>query len=134
MEFEEMSKAIPILEYFHRGQYPDFYSPQKDQPNMFKCHMLYSKVPKGNAKHIIVVRQVIISTTVESCDYAECRNPADAAVSMFYYIENWFYKKGDVTLEEFVDWFYIKPSPPYDIYHSAVEMNFIGNTESLSSV
>eukprot|EP00210_Caulerpa_lentillifera_P006176 g5901.t1 len=108
MQFEEMSEIVPILEQFYKLPGCDIATPQKYQPNMFKSHMLYSKVPKGNAKHIIVVR-----------------NPPDVAVSKFHYFADWLFTKGEMSLEEFVEWFYLKPCPPYDIERNAKVMNFI---------
>eukprot|EP00210_Caulerpa_lentillifera_P006181 g5905.t1 len=108
MDFEEMSVTVVLLDYFCRIPDYDIATPQKYQPNMFKSHMLYSKVPKGNAKHIIIVR-----------------NPPDVAVSKFHYFADWLFTKGEMSLEEFVEWFYIKPCPPYDIVWNSYEMRFI---------
>eukprot|EP00210_Caulerpa_lentillifera_P007984 g7623.t1 len=108
MQFEEMSETVPILEYFYKLPGCDIATPQKYQPNMFKSHMLYNKVPKGDAKHIIIVR-----------------NPPDVAVSNFHYCANWLFTEGKMTLEEFVEWFYLKPCPPYNINENAAVINFI---------
>jgi len=48
------------------------------------------------------------------------------AVSGFHYYEDWFYEKGKLSLEEYVEWFFLKPCPPYDIFWNAREMKFIG--------
>jgi len=50
------------------------------------------------------------------------------AVSGFHFYEDWFYEKGKLSLEEFVEWFYLKPCPPYDISWNAREMKFIGKS------
>eukprot|EP00210_Caulerpa_lentillifera_P006180 g5904.t1 len=108
MDFTEMCETVPIIDYFYRLPNYNIATPQKYQPNMFKSHMLYSKVPKGNAKHIIVVR-----------------NPPDVAVSKFHYFADWLFTKGEMSLKEFVEWFYLKPCPPYDIAWNSHEMRFI---------
>jgi len=59
MDFEEMSEAIPVIEFCCMAGVRDLYAPQKYQPNMYKSHMWYYNVPKGNARHIIIVRQSI---------------------------------------------------------------------------
>jgi len=56
MAYETLISEIPILECFAvRGKF-NIAAPQKFQPNMFKSHLEYDQIPKGNAKHIIVVR------------------------------------------------------------------------------
>lgn len=55
-----------------------------------------------------------------------CRNPSDTAVSRFYHYEDWHFQKGEITLKEFIEWFYINPSPPSQIAYNALEMEFIG--------
>jgi len=56
MDFKEMTEVVPTIELlFTVGKF-DTSIPQQYQPNMFKSHMLYNDVPKGKAKHIIVVR------------------------------------------------------------------------------
>eukprot|EP00210_Caulerpa_lentillifera_P006178 g5902.t2 len=108
MEFEEMSETVPILEYFYKRPGYDITTPQTYPPNMFKTHVVHDDATIGNAKRIMIVR-----------------DPADVAVSKFYYFENWLYNEGEMTLEEFVEWCFLKPCPPYDIYWNIVDMNFI---------
>eukprot|EP00210_Caulerpa_lentillifera_P006179 g5903.t1 len=108
IDFEEISDAVPSLDYFYRLPELDIGAPQKYHPNMFKTHLIYNRVPKGDAKHIIVVR-----------------NPIDVAVSKYHYFANWLFSKEEMTLEEFVEWFFLKPCPPYNIRWNALQMNFI---------
>lgn len=56
MEYEVLSEEVPLLEYFEREGNSDISAPQRFQPNMFKTHLIYDLIPKGNAKHIIIVR------------------------------------------------------------------------------
>lgn len=56
------------------------------------------------------------------------RNPSDVAVSRYHYFENWLYEKDKLSLEEFVEWFYLKSCPPYDIAWNSLEMRFIGKS------
>lgn len=62
MDFNEISAAIPVIEFCYLTGIRDLHALQKYQPNMYKSHMWYHDVPKGNAKHIIVVRQAITRT------------------------------------------------------------------------
>jgi len=63
-----------------------------------------------------------------NCFHSSFRNPSDVAVSGFHFYENWLYEKGKISVEEFVEWFYLKPCPPYDISWNAREMKFIGKS------
>lgn len=53
------------------------------------------------------------------------------AVSRFYFFEGWLYEKGEISLEEFVEWFYIKPIPEHEMYWNAVEMKFISTSVAM---
>eukprot|EP00210_Caulerpa_lentillifera_P008864 g8457.t1 len=108
MEYEDIGEVVPVIENFQKFGIRDFYALQKFQPNTFKSHLRYDMIPKGDAKHIIIIR-----------------NPSDAAISRYYYFEDWLFKKGEISMEEFIEWFYIKPCPPYDIQMNSIEMNFI---------
>eukprot|EP00210_Caulerpa_lentillifera_P008863 g8456.t1 len=108
MDFNDMSEELPLIEFFYHRANRDIGRPQKYQPNMYKSHLHYADIPKGNAKQIVIVR-----------------DPPDVAVSEFYFYANWLYTKGEMTLEEYVDWFYLKPCPPYDIKLNALTMESI---------
>jgi len=56
MEYKALSSAVPVLEYFERAGKSNIGELQKFQPNMFKSHLEYDQIPKGNAKHIVIVR------------------------------------------------------------------------------
>jgi len=56
MDFEDIGSTVPCLEYRHMFGVSDLYELQEYQPNMYKSHMRYDLVPKGDAKHIIIVR------------------------------------------------------------------------------
>eukprot|EP00210_Caulerpa_lentillifera_P006588 g6293.t1 len=108
MDFNDIGVVVPCIEYLSMFGFNDLYALQEYQPNMYKSHMRYDLVPKGKAKHIIIVR-----------------SPCDTAVSRFYHYEDWHFRKGEISLEEFIDWFYIKPCPPYQINNNSIELAFI---------
>eukprot|EP00210_Caulerpa_lentillifera_P006596 g6301.t1 len=108
IDFNDIDAIVPCFEYLSMFGFKDLSTSQEYQPNMYKSHMRYDLVPKGKAKHIIIVR-----------------SPCDTAVSRFYHYEDWHFKKGEITLEEFIDWFYIKPCPPYQITYNSLELEFI---------
>jgi Sulfotransferase domain len=96
MEFEEISQVVPWIELAHdQGQ--DLEAEQVAPPRCFKTHCWYDHCPKG-AKYIVVVR-----------------NPNDVALSFFKFFEGWFFQPGDVSLDAFVEEFWLargKPESP----------------------
>eukprot|EP00210_Caulerpa_lentillifera_P005291 g5055.t1 len=90
MNFKEISLVIPHLEMAYDYGYEDLHKQQPYQPQIYKTHLLYHEAPKGAGKYIIVVRK-----------------PADTAVSLFHFMEDWFFKKGEVSIEEFVKWIWL---------------------------
>ncbi|HXQ35614.1 MAG TPA: sulfotransferase domain-containing protein, partial [Anaerolineales bacterium] len=61
----------------------DIYGPQVAHPRAFKTHSKLDEVPKGG-KYIIVVR-----------------DPCDALLSDYHFMEGMFFEKGTISLEEF---------------------------------
>ena len=82
MDFDEITSVIPWLEMAHDlGM--DLEQPQVAQPRAFKSHLSWDLVPKGG-RYIYVIR-----------------DPKDVAVSMYYFLDGWWFETGAVSLVEF---------------------------------
>lgn len=82
MEFDDISTVVPWIE----TAVPlgiDLEAPQKASPRAFKSHAAWDAVPKG-ARYIVPLR-----------------DPKDATVSMFKFMEGWFLEPGAVDVNEF---------------------------------
>jgi hypothetical protein len=82
MDFEDISAVVPWIETA-RGCGLDLEAPQKAEPRGFKSHLAFDAVPKG-AKYVVALR-----------------DPIDALVSMFNFMEGWFLEPGAVPFESF---------------------------------
>jgi len=50
------------------------------------------------------------------------RKPADTALSMYLFFEDWFFKQGELSIEDFMNWMWFKigaPSTPTNICSTA---------------
>ncbi|HLI65959.1 MAG TPA: sulfotransferase domain-containing protein [Caulobacteraceae bacterium] len=82
MDFDDISRVVPWIET--AGPLGlDIEAPQRAEPRGFKSHMSYGPIPKG-ARYVVCVR-----------------DPKDAFVSMFRFMEGWFVEPGTVTMAEF---------------------------------
>lgn len=82
MDFEDISNVVPWIETSVPLKI-DLNAPQKALPRAFKSHTNWGIVPKG-AKYIVTLR-----------------DPKDAMVSMFKFMEGWFLEPGSVDVNEF---------------------------------
>lgn len=82
MDFEDISCVVPWIETSVPLQI-DLNAPQKARPRAFKSHLNWDLVPKG-ARYIVPLR-----------------DPRDAIVSMFKFMEGWFLEPGTVDVNEF---------------------------------
>ena len=89
MEFSEITEVVPWLELAH-DMGIDVHSPQGAHPKAFKSHLCWEEVPKGG-RYINVYR-----------------NPEDALVSMYRFLEGWFFEPGTICLAEFAGEFFLK--------------------------
>lgn len=92
MDFDEISAAVPWIEMAHDLDM-DLEAEQAGQPRAFKTHFSWHDVPKG-ARYIFVFR-----------------DPKDSAVSFYNFTVGWLIEPGGVTLDEFVQEFYIGREP-----------------------
>jgi hypothetical protein len=97
MSFSEISEVIPWLELAHdQGQ--DLEAPQygndEGLPRFFKTHAWNDHCPKF-PKTIVVFR-----------------NPCDVMLSFYNFFEDWFFEKGEVSLEAFANEFWLNRGVP----------------------
>ena len=81
-DFDDISRVVPWIETANFVGV-DLEAPQRGEPRGFKSHLPYGLVPK-TARYIVAVR-----------------DPKDALVSMFRFMDGWFIERGTVTIEEF---------------------------------
>ena len=82
MDFDDVSRVVPWIETARDLGF-DLEAPQRAQPRAFKSHLSWDLVPKGG-RYVVSVR-----------------DPRDALVSMYRFMEGWFFEPGSISLEEF---------------------------------
>jgi hypothetical protein len=82
MDFDDISRVVPWIETARMVDI-DLEAPQRAEPRGFKSHLSYTRVPKG-ARYIVSLR-----------------DPRDAMVSMYRFMEGWFLEPGAVSIDEF---------------------------------
>jgi len=82
MDFDEVCRVVPWINMAHDVGI-DIYAPQVADPRAFKTHCTLDEVPKGG-KYIVVVR-----------------DPSDALLSEYHFLEGVFFERGSITLEAF---------------------------------
>ena len=82
MAFDEITAVVPWLELAH-DMGVDLERPQVSMPRAFKSHFSWDLIPKGG-RYIYVVR-----------------DPKDAVVSAYYFMEGWFFESGSISLTDF---------------------------------
>lgn len=82
MDFDEISRVVPWINMAYDVGI-DLYAPQVAQPRAFKTHSTLDQVPMGG-KYIVIVR-----------------DPCDALLSDYHFMEGMFFEPGTIGLEEF---------------------------------
>ena len=82
LDFDDISRVVPWIETSTIAGL-DIEAPQRAEPRGFKSHLDWGKVPKG-ARYIV-----------------SFRNPHDACVSFYHFLEGWFFEPGAIPLEAF---------------------------------
>lgn len=82
MAFDDISRVVPWIET-SRALGIDLEAPQRAEPRGFKSHLSYAHMPKG-ARYVVALR-----------------DPKDALVSMYRFMEGWFIEPGCVSIAEF---------------------------------
>lgn len=81
-DFDDISRVVPWIETAPRLHF-DINAEQKAEPRGFKSHLGWKQIPKG-ARYIVSIR-----------------DPRDAVVSNFKFMEGWFFEPGAIALEDF---------------------------------
>ena len=82
LDFDDISRVVPWLET-STDLGLDIDAPQRGEPRAFKSHLPWTAVPKG-ARYIVSLR-----------------DPRDALVSMYRFLEGWFFEPGSIAIEDF---------------------------------
>jgi hypothetical protein len=82
MDFDDISRVVPWIETA-RVVGLDLEAPQRAEPRGFKSHLSYTHIPKG-ARYVVSLR-----------------DPRDALVSMYRFMEGWYLEPGAVPIAEF---------------------------------
>jgi len=82
MDFDDISRVVPWIETSQMLGL-DLEAPQRAAPRGFKSHLSFDAMPKG-ARYVVSLR-----------------DPKDALVSMYHFMEGWFFEPGAITLSEF---------------------------------
>jgi hypothetical protein len=83
-DFDDISRVVPWLETSVIVGL-DIEAPQRAEPRGFKSHLPYDMVPKG-ARYIV-----------------SFRDPKDALVSFYRFMEGWFLEPGAVSIDDFAE-------------------------------
>lgn len=97
MDFEEISLAVPFIEAAFL-LHPDLDAPQAAAPRAYKTHLGWNDVPKG-ARYIYVIRE-----------------PGDAAVSFYHFLDGVTFQKGSIALDAFVQELFIPDAMRVESY------------------
>ncbi len=84
MDFDDISRVVPWLEVSHDLGL-DLDAPQRGTPRAFKSHLCWHQVPKGG--------RYLVSF----------RDPRDALVSAYRFLEGWFFEAGSIGIEEWAE-------------------------------
>lgn len=82
MDFDDISRVVPWIETAKIVGL-DLEAPQRAEPRGFKSHLHYEAIPKG-AKYVVSLR-----------------DPKDALVSMYRFMEGWFFEPGAISIEAY---------------------------------
>jgi len=83
-DFDDISRVVPWLETAAIVGV-DLEAPQRAEPRGFKSHLPFHMIPKG-VRYIVALR-----------------DPKDALVSMYRFMEGWFLEPGAVSMTEFAE-------------------------------
>ncbi|MDB5443268.1 MAG: hypothetical protein JWP73_1644 [Phenylobacterium sp.] len=82
MDFDDISRVVPWIETAAIVGV-DLEAPQRAEPRGFKSHLGYDRIPKG-ARYIVALRE-----------------PKDALVSMYRFMEGWLIEPGAISMDQF---------------------------------
>ncbi|MEO3413547.1 sulfotransferase domain-containing protein [Roseovarius sp. CAU 1744] len=90
MDFDEITEVVPWLELAHDMGW-DVNADQVAHPRAFKSHLRWDEIPKGG-RYIVVLR-----------------DPVDAMVSLFRFLDGWRFESGSVSIDEFAAYYLSRP-------------------------
>ena len=97
-DFDDISRVVPWIETaFELGL--DLDAPQRAEPRAFKSHLPADRIPPGG-RYIVSVR-----------------NPGDALVSMYHFMEGWFFRPGSIDMETFARGKFLRRGQGRDYWH-----------------
>lgn len=82
MDFREITEVVPWIELAYDLGI-DLDKPQVAAPRVFKSHLGWDQIPKGG-RYINIVR-----------------DPKDVVVSMYHFMEGWYFEAGSISLKRF---------------------------------
>jgi hypothetical protein len=88
MDFDDISRVVPWLENSLMVGL-DLYAPQRGAFQAFKSHLTWHDIPKGG--------RYIVSF----------RDPKDALISNYYFLDGWHWEAGAISIEEFAKGAYL---------------------------
>lgn len=97
MAFDDISRVVPWIETSARLGI-DIEAPQRAEPRGFKSHLRYDLLPRGS--------RAIVSL----------REPKDALVSMYRFMEGWLFEPGTITIAEYASFWMTGGLPGGDIW------------------
>ncbi|MEM7533603.1 MAG: sulfotransferase domain-containing protein [Chloroflexota bacterium] len=95
MDFDDISRVVPWLQLAY-DQGIDLNAPQRSEPRAFKSHATWDDIPKGG-RYIVPVR-----------------NPKDVLVSIYRFLEGWYFEPGSISIETYARERYL-PKPDEEI-------------------
>jgi hypothetical protein len=99
MDFDDISRVIPWIEFAH-AQGLDLDAGQPGPFRAFKSHLAWHEVPKGG-RYLVSIR-----------------DPKDALVSFFRFMEGWLFETGSIGMAEFAQRRYLdRPEDRTYWYH-----------------
>ena len=98
MDFGEITEVVPWIE-LAADLGLDAEAEQAADPRAFKTHLDWHEVPKGG-RYIAIIR-----------------HPYDVALSLYRFMDGWFFESGSIALEEFVREEFLKRDSGEDYWH-----------------
>ncbi|MEJ2603258.1 MAG: sulfotransferase domain-containing protein [Gammaproteobacteria bacterium] len=97
-DFDDISRVVPWIETaFDLGL--DLEAPQRAAPRAFKSHLPADQIPPGG-RYIVSVR-----------------NPGDALVSMYHFMEGWLFRPGSIDMATFARGKFLRRGEGRDYWH-----------------
>jgi hypothetical protein len=98
MDFDDISRVVPWIETA-RSLGLDINAPQRASPRGFKSHLPYDQIPKG-ARYVV-----------------SFRDPRDAMLSIFRFVEGWHFEPGSIPPEAFLAPIIAETKPGMGYWH-----------------